>query len=255
LTCNYHIWPDGWGPDWDVDEPNEKRNVGILAVAKRDRESSFEVFNELVAMRLGQMIGLPIPTGVVLEHEGNHYFCSLRIAADGNELPPANLEKFACEREEDSCGVMVFDAWIANTDRHNENLAYDYYANDYSIFDHGRGILGTSGRSHLLSNRDRLGVRVDSDCLADHFRSFGWFSRWYDRICEIPDPAIERIVKEASTVGVENELASECVTWLLDRRRRLPELFRKHEDLFPRMERNLFDPFGDDDDHTPEYHI
>ena len=41
-----------WGDEIDPDGPNEKRYVGITAVAKRDRESPHEVFNEIVAARL-----------------------------------------------------------------------------------------------------------------------------------------------------------------------------------------------------------
>lgn len=256
LAHQYQVWPKlGWGDDLDPNDPKEKRYVGITTVAKRDRDSAFEVFNELVAMRLGQLMGLPIPPGVIVENDGKTFYCSAHVSAASGDLPNADLERFAADKEDDACGVMVFDAWIANCDRHDENLWYDYYGNKCFLFDHGMSLLGGSGRTALTSNRDRLAIRVDSPCLAEHLQSLSFFDHWHSRICDIPAHAIRSAVRDAASVGVDEALAHECGEWLLVRRGRLPQLFRNQRNDFPKVRPTLFDPFQNNDDCSPEYHI
>jgi hypothetical protein len=215
----------------------------------------YEPFNELVAARLGQVIGLPVPAGITVERGGNVYFCSCNIGAAGGDLPEADFARFATEKAGDACGVTVFDAWIANTDRHNSNLWYDYYNDRFVIFDHGRALLNGSGRVHLQSNRDRLGVLDDERSLSHHVTNFASFRHWHQRILEIPEYAIFQWIGEAAAVGVDPVLARECATWLVKRRVMLPDLFRNGLASFPKYQPSVFDPFGDCDDPPPEYYI
>ena len=256
LAHQYQIWlQGGWGHEWNPDDPIEKRYVGITAVAKRDKESTFEVFNELVAMRLGQLIGLPIPVGMVLNKDNTFYFASCHILAAGGELPKADLERFAKEKPIEACGVLVFDAWIANTDRHDENLWYDYYADRYFLIDHGRALLDGSGLTHLRSRADDLALRTDPPCLAPHIRSFHAFEFWRQQITALSEAAIRTTAIEAATVGVDQTLALECANWLIKRRRELPQLFRKNTSIFSRLQPSVLDPFGGPDVLFPQYCI
>ncbi len=255
LAHKYKIWPESWSADLDPDHPNEKRYVGITARAKRDRESPYEVFNELVAMRLGHLIGLPIPAGIVVERNGNFFFASCDVSTVDGELPAADVPRLCRDRSDDACGIMVFDAWIANTDRHDENIWYDYYGDVVVAFDHGRGLLGTSGRPHMNSNKVRLGIRLDEVCLADHIISFNEFPKWHDRICRLHPNAIIQTVTEASSVDIDKSLALECGDWLINRRNILPDLFRNERHVFKKLQKTIFDPFGVIDDYFPEYCI
>ena len=246
LAHRYQIWPSGWSAEWDKDEDIEKRYVGITTIAKRDRQSPYGVFNELVCMRLAQLIGLPVPIGMTLERDGNVYFASCHLLAAGGEMPKADLQRFVTDRPADACGITVFDAWIANADRHDENMWYDYYSDggQFVLFDHGRALLNGSGRVHMSSNESRLGIRLDPPCLSFHMRSFTSFSHWVGLIQQVPTAAIFAATREAATVGVDVTLAEECATWFSARRDRLPELFRGSSDDFPQRERSLLDPFG-----------
>ena len=149
----------------------------------------------------------------------------------------------------------MFDAWIANTDRHDENLWYDYYGNTFLMFDHGRGVLGTSGRLHLTSNRSQLGIRIDSPCLSEFVETFHAFRHWHDRILDVPKHSIRQTAERAASVGVDIALARECAEWLLDRREKLPDLFRNNISSFPKYRPSLLDPFASSYDLLPEYNI
>ena len=255
LAHRYQIWPKSWGRELDPEDDKEKRYVGVTVLAKRDRHSPFEVFNELLAMRLGQLAGLPVATGLVVERDGNPYFASCHLLAAGGELPAADFDRFATDKPHEACGVTVFDAWIANTDRHGKNMWYDYYGGEFFLLDHGRSLLGGSGRVHLLSQDRQLGIRLDEPCLAPHIRSFSGFAWWYEAICAISPNSIRAAALEASRVGIEQDLAIECASWLLKRRHSLPALFRSNIGVFPHAAPTLHDPFGAFDDFLPEWCI
>lgn len=255
LAHCYQLWEDAWSGEDDKDDDIERRYVGITAVAKRNRHVPYEVFNELVAMSLGRLVGLPIPNGMVVAKGNNSYYASCHIMGAGGQMPPANLARFCQEQKSEACGVLLFDAWIANTDRHDENMWYDYYANKYFLIDHGRALLNGSGAIHMESNRERLGIRVDPPCLSEHVTTFSNFPFWYDRLKLIPECTIRSIATQAATVGVDSDLADQCADWLIRRRRVLPELFTAEKDLFPKLEQSLLDPFGDCHDCQPDFTI
>jgi len=102
LAHRYQIYKKAWGNDFGDGGDKEKRWIGLAALAKRDRACKFEVFNELVAMRLGQMLGLPIPSGMVVENGGGVYYASCHILAAGGELPEADLERFCHEKRREA---------------------------------------------------------------------------------------------------------------------------------------------------------
>lgn len=206
-------------------------------------------------MRLAHLLGLPVPAGVVVARRGVPFFASCDVSVVDGELPSADFDRLCEDRPNEVCGLMVFDGWIANSDRHDEYIWYDYYGHKLVAFDHGRGLLGTSGRTHLVSNRRRLGIRLDPPCLADHIRSFDDFWKWMDRIDRLHPQTILGIAEEASAVDVDRALALECGNWLIERRKRLPQLFENERHVFTRLRRSLHEPFGRSDDYFPEYCI
>ena len=71
-------------------------------------------------------MGLPIPLGVILERDRQLYYASLHVAVAGEKLPPAtedDLDAIAAD-ESLACGIVMFDSWIVNEDRHVGNISY-----------------------------------------------------------------------------------------------------------------------------------
>ncbi|MBL0035370.1 MAG: hypothetical protein IPP26_06280, partial [Flavobacteriales bacterium] len=63
-------------------------------------------------------------------------------------------------------GLLLFDIWVANCDRHVKNFEVDYSTTPVSmnIFDHGHalfGYVGGQGEARLNALMNRLGISVD----------------------------------------------------------------------------------------------
>ncbi|MEM7478421.1 MAG: HipA family kinase [Planctomycetota bacterium] len=257
LGHRYHIHKNAWGPNKATGlSQRQRRIVGINALAKKNPDHEFEIYNELVASRLGQYMGLPIPVGMVLEKDSELFYASCHVSAATEELPDADLNRFCRDKADLACGVMVFDAWTANDDRHLENIWYNYYEDETFVFDQGNALLSDEGESHLHSAEKCLCVRYANDALSQFITSLDSFSIWYEAILRIPTSAITALVIEASAVGVDKMLGEKVGAWLLKRREILPRLFRDEVGRFPRLEMSLLDPFaGYENDPPPEYII
>lgn len=57
------------------------RHSELAVIVKRDDESCpTAVYNELVAARIGELIGVPVPTGVLSEADGEVVYVSLAVS-------------------------------------------------------------------------------------------------------------------------------------------------------------------------------
>jgi hypothetical protein len=251
LAHRYKIWGD-WGPQiQDGQEDCIKHFTGITVIAKRHVEYPYEVFNEIVCMHLGRILGLPIPIGMVLEHNHLTYYCSGDIAAAGGEFPPADFEHLAINEPRLTCGIALFDGWICNADRHAKNVYYDTDNGDVFLIDHGSAVLHSFGIQHLRQNTNRLVIRAE---FAAEVRDFSDFRHWYDLLLRIPEGTIQAVCAEAASVGVGIDEAAEAALLLVKRRADLWKLFRDNSREFPRHQATLFSPFEDYNDPT-EYSI
>ncbi len=151
---------------------NAAVDADIGGIAKMNDESPFTIANEVIAARIGQALGLPIPAGVIAEDAAKKlYYLSLDVSREGKTLPPVIPADFAREEPRLTAGCVVFDVLIANGDRNTSNLSRDpaYTPPRVSVFDHGHALLGTNppiGFERLELATDRLGCRDDSAQIA-----------------------------------------------------------------------------------------
>lgn len=144
----------------------------IRGVAKTNSESRFTIANEVIAARIGQTMGLPVPSGVIArDAEKRLYYLSLDMSSEGKQLPPIRPSQFVEEDPRIAAGVAVFDVLIANGDRHRGNLSRDpaFVPPRTSVFDHGHALLGTDppdGLERLRLADGRLGCRDDDARIA-----------------------------------------------------------------------------------------
>ncbi len=124
-VIDYQLWAGPAKRAGEADDDPVFFDVGIHALAKRNLVNEYEVANELIALTLGQALGLPIPSGFPVSLEGQRFFCSMIIAQIGHRLPPGDA-RIAVDADEFLCtGTVVFDAWIGNCDRHRRNFHFD----------------------------------------------------------------------------------------------------------------------------------
>ena len=167
-TLPYKIWK--WG-DSTLGGSNIQFDVGIGSKAKRSNDNPYEIANELLCARLGWAINLPIPSGVVLQWEGDDYFASLHVSVSGEELPPAIDEDLDAivSNARLACGIIVFDSWILNEDRWRNNISYDDTTEKTTIIDHGRAFyFGENPIRDFEDRADKLGIGTQH-CLKIRF--------------------------------------------------------------------------------------
>ena len=259
MSVIYRITKIGGQRRGGVNRPFEARVGGL---AKTNEEAPFTIANEIVAERLGQFLGLPVPAGVLAQDEEKvlHYF-SLNVGQEGKELPPIIPTDFCAEEKWLAAGTVVFDALIANGDRHRENLSRDETFPDepprVSIFDHGTALLGTdppTGRERLDLLNDHLGCVEDEEglartsCLIGEPLDVGMLGKWVQRIREIPRFVIDdicRAIAETPGLNVSDEEAQYLAGWIARRASKLGDLICQNQQAFPSVEEWGLWPPGD----------
>jgi hypothetical protein len=150
-------------------------------------------------------------------------------------LPPANPAAVVGQSADLACGIVLFDVWIANGDRHNRNIVHDRNTGRIQVFDHSHAFYSVNGgRAHLEANRNSLGI--GGHCLAAEISSHSGLMRWEERIQAVPDFYIWEAVAEAVEVGLPEADKDFCAQFLLDRRQRLMDLIRNSRPVFPRLQ-------------------
>jgi len=251
LAHQYQIWQ--WGGR--ISKPGDsvdKYNVGVVTQAKRDANNQFEVFNELLGTRLATLVGLPVPPGFILNDNG-FWFASMRFSILGVELPDGDSERLVAEQPFLACGIVVFDSWIANADRHSRNFFYDCEDKKVWLFDHGRALLDGVGVGHLEARQDGLGISTDDHDIMSEITSLDDFDEWMERIGGVSDRLIMDAASEASEVIDDKAAALACGRWLIQRKGLLKDIFKRNLGKFPKYSPGMFNPFRVYDDPIDYY--
>jgi hypothetical protein len=217
--------------------------VGVAGVAKTSNaRHPYAVANEMICGALGRVLLLPIPPGFLVEREGESYYVSLDFTLSGEHLPPAPVARLVAEQPSLAAGIVLFDCWIVNTDRHNRNLAYDTSTKRVQLFDHGHALLrGVDGLAALLGQREQLGLGANH-CLRPVLKSFAGMELWHERILSLPEYYIRDVVESAKDLGFSATDVQICTDFLLERRSRLMDLVHAHSGEFPSLVPDLLEP-------------
>lgn len=118
----------------------------IAAVLKSDGEEVPTcVYNELVAARLGALIGIPAAQGVAAQGDLAYEYASLLAATPAGRLPPVTATRAAAvalRYPRESAATLVFDVFIGNWDRAgNIKAAVASPVSFFCAFDHSHCLL------------------------------------------------------------------------------------------------------------------
>ena len=201
----------------------------------------YTVAAELLCAHLARAVLLPVPPSfVVNDADGTPHHVSLNSAVSGENLPPADAAALVAAHPDLACGIIMFDVWVGNADRHNKNLAFDQAADRVTLFDHNNAILqGTNIPAWLAGNKDQLGI--GGHCLKQHIVNVAPMMEWNTRINGVPEFYVRALVSEATKVGLPQEMEAPCAQHLLERRVRLIELLKTHRAEFPAVAPNAWD--------------
>jgi hypothetical protein len=225
------------------------RYVSLSAIAKENVPNApYCVPNELICCELGRFIGLPVPPGaMVSQATGGSLFASLDFNLTANTLPPVDVAGCVKGLPLLSAGLLLFDIWVANLDRHPGNFAVDFLATppEMNVFDHSHALFGYSagdGENRLKLLTDRLGVSwstnapVDSGkhrhCLLDTVSSDGDFGFWIERISATPDFFIRDVCGRATSHGATADEIDAAIAFLIHRRNDMKTIVRLHQAEF-----------------------
>ncbi len=210
--------------------------VTVEAIGKGNVASKYCVPNEHICCEIGRFLRLPLPPGALINGpEGSEdvWFASLNFNAEGEALPPADIDYCLNRFPKTSAGLLLFDILIANADRHAKNLYIDKLSSppEMSIFDHSHALFGgmlgpnfVPGPHRLNVLRDRLAISRGSEtglnrhCLLDHIESDNHFEEWVERIRCIPDFFIREICQEVVGLGIDSAEAEAATDFIIYRR-------------------------------------
>lgn len=202
-------------------------------VLKQDSENSpCCVYNEMVALRLAQRLGVPLAMGVPSVGDGGTYFASLTVGGLSINLPNITAKQMpgmAKRYPADAAGIFVFDVWVLNNDRVN-NLKANLTPADIHVvagIDHEQTLLGTLG-----DMKDSLAALEAMNVPAKHplrkALSASHLKKWAADVKALSDDAIDTaVVLGFSVSGVHAPMQRKLAAALKVRRDAIEELVKR----------------------------
>lgn len=183
------------------------------------------VANEHVCARLASIVNLPVPPGVIVESvSGQIGYVALRFG-NANERPPRLVSTdLVNDCPEIAAGILAFDCWIANGDRHAENLAYSPNIWPPMAFDHSHAFFGNPGNPGRLTDHAFVAA---AGVLAQYMTDPAPFDEWVRRIQSIRPGVIREVLDSLVTRSIiEAGEASIAADFLMARQGTLRDLLK-----------------------------
>jgi hypothetical protein len=194
------------------------------------------VVNDYISSALGMSIGLPVPPGTLIQlHDKEYAYVSLGFSIKGDRLPPVIFEKFVEERPWEATGIIAFDQWISNSDRHDENIGYhDKFG--VAVFDHDLTLLMRSVEDPGGVLRKFEDAEVERHDLAPYMKTAGYFESWSNRISTVTTYEISRIVYNCRNADlITNSLAQDLVRFIEHRKSRVLDYIERTRDEYAKI--------------------
>lgn len=160
------------------------------------------VANEFVCARLANALGILTPFGDVSTLPDNRLSWSSAVVQLPGGTPAPEEPDDLVAREPSLCaGILVFDVWVCNYDRHEKNVISHPRLGIY-VIDHDQALMGqtTSGTSGLKGMKSRTSWHMFQDSNLNP----GDLHSWGVRVQQITKTAIRGIVTEADRRGLLN---------------------------------------------------
>ncbi|HTV40104.1 MAG TPA: HipA family kinase [Candidatus Sulfotelmatobacter sp.] len=185
----------------------------LMAVGKNTSKGHYIVANEYICARLGSFLGLPIPPFALLQQKGGSglWFGSIDYCLTGQTLPPIDPAECVKEFPDISTGIILFDTWVANADRHEGNMNMDKSTGrpaQLNVFDHSHALFGSEdgkGIDRLNDLKDKFSIEGGKNepkvvtpylgaaagqnrhCLLDALNTSDHFEKWHEKLDKLPD--------------------------------------------------------------------
>lgn len=167
---------------------------------------------------------------------------------EGDTTPDdLNVEALYRNHDELCAAILVFDIFIANCDRHAGNIKVDKASDPtlVRVFDHERSLFYIDkgrGRSRLKECEDRLGVtdgdqsRDEWHCLVEVVKSAQHILTWADRVRDIPDWFLKRVVEDVRKLPLVDSEVEDVLSFLTERQKKINALIWNNRKRFTQVE-------------------
>ena len=190
------------------------------------------VYNEIVALRLAQRLGVPLAMGVPSVGDGGTYFASLTVGGLSINLPNLTSKRMpdvARRYPSEAASIFVFDVWTLNDDREN-NIKANLTAADIHLvagIDHEQSLLGRYGDMNaslqaLMNLEVPIGHPLRKQLNPAHV------AHWVSQIQALNDKAIEDgVILGFNVSGVFENMQRKLAEAMKARRDVLPALVQR----------------------------
>lgn len=213
---------------------------------------SFRVVNEFIATSLAEQIGLPVPRFSVETRFRNDRNtgrsiglpCFITIGVPLQSADNEACELIVTQLPQMAAGILLFDVWVANVDRHAQNILVNSRSAPTTVcsIDHDHALFGRIcsrhvGLERLVTVRDQLGIErpTHDHVLIKHFTTDADFPAWYDRIRSVPSARICELCEQCREYGLTAEEAAAATDFLVHRQQNLPSIVANHRAAFVGM--------------------
>ncbi|MEO6503410.1 MAG: hypothetical protein ABIQ09_16055 [Jatrophihabitantaceae bacterium] len=196
--------------------------ANVFLKVSTDR-NQFAVGNEFIGARLAVSLGISSPPGDIVELSGGKlaYAC-LGVANTGETPAPLDILEVGRRNLAFAARVLVFDEWIMNPDRHDENVIWWPGAIPY-VIDHEKALFGPRGNlptdpslpERIVTKRHPFRSVLNRRQIVESCR----------RLQILPIGMIRLPVEQASSLGlITDEQARNLITTLVQRQARISTL-------------------------------
>ncbi len=223
---------DTWG-DRVGAGATDPRYCTMGGVAKLNSEQlPFTVANEFICGRLGLVLGLPVTPGVVARTDDDRLaYIALRFGHKGERPPPVIASDVVADNPRESAGVIAFDTWVANPDRHAENLAYVRDLAPLTMFDHSHALFGYNAQGAAERLQSQRNQPLVEGCLCEHVTAGSHFRGWSERIAGVHDDTIRDLCRSMLVPGGITADESEAAhAFLVHRKGRILEFLQQSKE-------------------------
>ncbi len=209
-----------------VDDPIGSGATGshwctLGGVVKTDAAVPYTVANEFFCGRLGfwSSAYLSLPAASSKKQDGVNAYAMMRFGVKGQNPPPVDPAALVLALPHLAAGVVVFDCWVRNTDRHQQNLAF-VPPSALSVFDHSHALFGNTPGEGEQTVVNTMGQASWTGCLLGELTQATDLSRWAERVGGVHDDVVEDIAIEAKTLGICTAAEAHAAATALNSRKR-----------------------------------
>jgi hypothetical protein len=200
----------------------------------------YVVAQEYICAELASLIRLPLPPHFIARdpRNGEMLFCSMNLTIGGGTPPPLDEPARAVSEELDLCtGLIMFDIWMMNTDRHLQNVSFQTARppQRLGIFDHSHTLFFYPDWSSRF--KDKLAIEgaapgSNRHVLLDHLDRLDYFPKWLKRVKGVHDDYLREVLENAGELGLPDFIARQAFTFLRARRDGLTDLIDHNQGEF-----------------------